>query len=468
MGQWVDVVTPAPVTFDHLDLQVVADGKHSVPTQVRIDAGGESRTVDLPAITDTAVGSGPVAAPVQFAPLTGSEVRITVTGTRPIDTIDYHERVSTAMPVALAEVGLPGVQRAPMPAALPSVCRIGILSVDGQDVGLSLSGSTATAAAGGALDAQLCSVAGDDIAGIDRGNHVLRAQAGTETGVDVDGLVLGSNAGGAPMRLGERGKLPPSVTQPPAPDAATPRVRVTSKGSSKLELSVRGAQRGTPFWLVLGQSDNAGWEATVDGKDVGGSTLVDGYANGWLVEPPSGSFSVTLRWTPQRTVWIALGISVVALLLCLFLSFRRKRGSDRSDDVVPLDDQAAEIESPLVAPGARPRIAVVVLAALGVGVIGAVLASWWVGLVAGALVALVACLPRLRFLITLGAPVALAACALYVVVQQYRHDYPADLDWPGQFYGINNVVWLAVILLLADLVVERVRGGTEPTPPSLS
>ena len=62
----------------------------------------------------------------------------------------------------------------------------------------------------------------------------------------------------------------------------------------------------------------------------------------------------------------------------------------------------------------------------------------------------------------------LAACALYVVVQQYRHDYPADLDWPGRFYDINNVVWLAVILLLADLVVERVRGGNEPTAPTPS
>ena len=85
------------------------------------------------------------------------------------------------------------------------------------------------------------------------------------------------------------------------------------------------------------------------------------------------------------------------------------------------------------------------------------LASWWVGLVAGAVVALVACRPRLRFLVTLGAPVALAACAVFVVVQQYRHDYPADLDWPGKFYDINNVAWLAVILLLADLAVERVR-----------
>ena len=78
-------------------------------------------------------------------------------------------------------------------------------------------------------------------------------------------------------------------------------------------------------------------------------------------------------------------------------------------------------------------------------------------------------MPRLRFLIALGAPVALAACAAYVIVQQYRYSYPSDLDWPTQFDGINDVAWLAVILLLADVVVEAVRRrgvrGPSPAPP---
>jgi hypothetical protein len=51
----------------------------------------------------------------------------------------------------------------------------------------------------------------------------------------------------------------------------------------------------------------------------------------------------------------------------------------------------------------------------------------------------------------------LAACGAYVVIQQYRHDYVPDLDWPPRFYDINNLAWLAVILLLADLAVELVR-----------
>ena len=85
-GQWVEVQTPQPITFDHLDLQVVADGRHSVPTQVRIDAGGESRTVDLPAIDDSVrARRAPRPCRCTFAPLTGDDVRVTVTGVRPVD-----------------------------------------------------------------------------------------------------------------------------------------------------------------------------------------------------------------------------------------------------------------------------------------------------------------------------------------------------------------------------------------------
>jgi hypothetical protein len=453
VGQWVGVVTPQPVTFDHLDLQLVADGKHSVPTQLRIDAGGASRTVDVPALTDGASGDAPVAVPVTFAPLTGDDVRITVTGMREVSTLDYHERQPSAMPVAIAEVGLPGVQRNAMPDALPAVCRDDLLALDGDAVPVTLDGSTSDAAAGRALDLAPCrATAAAGGVDLERGDHVVRSAEGRRSGVDVDGLVFGSDAGGTTMPLGERGELPTSVTQVATSAGAQPRVEVTGKGSTEIDLTVRGARKGTPFWLVLGQSDNAGWEATVDGTNVGGSTLVDGYANGWLVQPPSGSFPVTLEWKPQQKVWIALAVSAVALVLCLVLALRRRRPSTPPDDEEPLG-----FENPLVATGDRPRVGPVLVGAAAVAVIGALLSAWWVGLVAGALVAVVGRWPRARVLVTLGAPLALGACALYVIVQQHRYGYPSDLDWPPQFTRINEVAWLAVILLLADVVVERVR-----------
>jgi hypothetical protein len=454
VGQWVDVATPQPVTFDHLDLQIVADGKHSVPTQLRIDAGGESRTVEVPAVTDGKVGDAPVKVPVSFAPLTGSDVRITVTNVRPVTTLDYNERQPSTMPVAIAEVGLPGVQRAAMLPQLPAVCRDDALTLDGTAMPVTLTGSSADAVAGKPVDLAPC--AGSAAAGgvdLSKGDHVVRSAQGTNTGIDVDGLVLGSEAHGAPMGLGPGGQLPTSVVQTDATVGAQPRVKVDDQSSTKIHLTVSGARKGTPFWLVLGESNNAGWQATVDGSDAGGSTLVDGYANGWLVHPSTGTFQVTLKWTPQEKVWIALAISALALLICLVLAFRRAKVAPPDDE----EDAPAELTSPLIASGIRPDTTRVVVGALAVAVVGTLLASWWVGLVAGGLVALVALVPRLRGIITLGAPIALALCALYVIVQQQRHHYPPDLDWPPQFTKINQIAWLAVILLLADVVVEWLR-----------
>ena len=146
-GQWVDVRTPAPVTFDRLDLQVVADGRHSVPTQLRIDAGGESRTVDVPTVSDSTQENATATVPVTFAPLTGDDVRVTVTGLRPIVTTEYHELQPIVMPVGIAELGIPGVRRGPLPAALPDTCRTDLVALDGEPLPVRLDGSPADAQA---------------------------------------------------------------------------------------------------------------------------------------------------------------------------------------------------------------------------------------------------------------------------------------------------------------------------------
>ena len=129
------------------------------------------------------------------------------------------------------------------------------------------------------------------------------------SGFDIDTLVLGSTSAGAPMSLGPNGTVPATTLRTSAADAPT--VKVTHNGDTKVEVQVTGATPGQPFWLVLGQSDNAGWEASADGKDLGGSTLVNGYANAWKVTPTKSSFTATMNWAPQRTVWFAIAVSAV-------------------------------------------------------------------------------------------------------------------------------------------------------------
>ena len=98
--------------------------------------------------------------------------------------------------------------------------------------------------------------------------------APTSSGFDVDRVVLSSDRAGEPTPVRPAGA--------PISDAGA-RVSIESSTDDAYDLRVR--TDGSPFWLVLGQSHNDGWEATVDGQSLGAPTLVNGFANGWTVRP---------------------------------------------------------------------------------------------------------------------------------------------------------------------------------------
>jgi hypothetical protein len=480
VGQWVEVTTPEPVNVGSLDFQVIADGRHSVPTQIRIDAGGQSRTVDIPPVIDQPAPGTPVATPLAFEPLTGDAFRVTITAVRPTSTIEYYENQPIVMPVGVVDVGMPGVARAPVPQQMPNTCRADLVSFDGDPHGVRLTGSTASAVEGGVLPVEPCDPSGSGAATaltLDTGDHRVVTARGVETGVDVDGLVLGSNADGEPLTLGAGGALA-AVRTPAAGDAAdgeAPRVEVVRNGRTKTELRVHGADPGSPFWLVLGESNNAGWQASVDrangtivsGPGHGRSELVDGYANGWLVVPASSTFGVTLEWTPQETVWIALAISAAALVGCLLLAVvgrrrRRRRGGTLGREV----DGTLELSTPTAAFGPDVGTRATVVTSLGVALVAGAVSRWWVGLVVGALTAAALVRPRLRAILTVGAPLCVALTAAYVVVQQYRYRYPYEYFWVNHFTNVTNIAWFAVLLLAADAFVELVRRGRHDRAPT--
>jgi hypothetical protein len=452
VGQWVEVQTGEPVTIGNLDLQLVADLRHSVPTQIRIDAGGESRTVDLPPVSDQFGPNSGVGVPVAFEPLTGDTFRVTITAVRPVTTIEYHENQPIVMPVGIIEMGMPGIVRARMPAQLPETCRTDLVTVDGVALAARLVGDTAPAEAGGVMHLEPCD--GGSLS-LTKGDHGIRSTPGTTTGVDVDGLVLASGRDGTPAALGAGGNLTTLRESAFRLPFLNPAVKVVESGRTKKKLEVSGAQPGVPFWLVLGESNSAGWQATVSGDDVGRSTLVDGYANGWLVTPDASSFTVTLEWTPQRSVWIALAISAGALLACCALALLARRRRWRSPSAA--FDGSPELASPAVAQGSGVGRRATIVTAIAAAVAPALLTRWWLGIVVGALTAAVLARPRLRPLLTFGAPLCVALTAAYVIVQQYRYRYPYEFFWIDHFERAANLAWLAVLLLAADALVEVVR-----------
>jgi arabinofuranan 3-O-arabinosyltransferase len=472
VGQWIEVDAGQPVTFDHLDLQVVADGRHSVPTRLRIDADGQTRTVDLPSVGDQSAENATTPVTVSFDPLTAQNVRVTIDAVREVKTREYYSNSPIVTPVALAELGIPGVQRPALAQSLPGACRDDLLTVDGAPVPIRVTGSTADAAAGKPLAAEQCDPATGEASStplaLDRGQHILRSALGVDAGIDLDGMVLGSEAGGGPLALGDRGAVTPA-----APTTPAPKVETVSSGRTSMKLRVTGAD--APFWFVLGQSHNRGWVASVDGHDLGQGKLVNGYANGWRIDPKGGrTIDVTLTWTPQRTVWIALAISGVTMLLCSALALglltrrRRALAAQTADGTAPLDEPPV-FRWPFVAAGTRPRGLVIAATAIGAGLVASVLIKPLPGLLVGLLVAAALLRPRWRVALAIGAPAALGLAALYVLAEQTLNKYPPVFEWPTFFDRVHVLGWLAVAFLAADALVEVVRTRRrrrDGSPPS--
>jgi arabinofuranan 3-O-arabinosyltransferase len=512
-GSWIEVNLPAPVTIDHMNLQVVADGHHSVPTSLRVTAcnslpvssicvptKANSVELKLPPIADGRRQGDTVTVPLRFRPLSGRFINVTFTGVRIETSINYYSESPLAMPLGIAELGIPGIREPAPPKDIPVVCTDKLLTIDSKPVWIEVSGSSSVALDGGELPLGLC---GPDAKGLKLGPgaHTLVATYGHadgahSTGWDLDQLVLDSAPGGGP-ELDLAGK--PVVA--PAVDGGTPQVTVTSANATTWHLKVTGAKNA--FWLVLGETQNRGWKASIDGgPSLGSSTLMDAFANGWKVDPAtlgaagkSGTLEVTLVWTPQKKVWEALGISGAFTVLCLVLVFasrRRRRTawelwrSRRSRAQSPLpegDEHASEavaaeagldsdrgpvLASPFSFPrSGRPRIWVAGLTAIAAGLISAAFSTpWspWAGLVVGPLVGLVLFVRWARPLISLSAVGLVVAAGVYVTSGQAHHHYPVGAAWPAQFKSAAVMASLAVLLLAADALVERVRSSRTAVP----
>jgi hypothetical protein len=299
------------------------------------------------------------------------------------------------------------------------------------------------------------------------GTHVLTTAEGSHVGFSIDRIALASDTANTPLAVSQ-GHV--NITTPAPVPAA---VSVTHNGATKVRAHVVGARE--PFWLVLGQSRSPGWHAHVaGGHDLGPPQLVDGYANGWLVTPPSAGaagFDVVFEWTPQRQVWAAIWLSLLGALLCLgiiVVTWVRRRSVVATAATARAGDADAELSwSPVdaIPPGSRVRWT----APLVCGLLAALVVAPWVGLLVAGVVALVIAQPRWRAVVLLVPAALLALCALYLMVEQFRYRYPSVFEWPTVFPHARTPAWIAVVLLAADAVTEilRSRGAAAAAEPSI-
>ncbi len=484
-GSWLDYDLVHPITFDHLTMSLVTDGKHSVPTAITVSAGGQSRTVALPPLADTAKPWSTQNVTVPFAALTGTNIRVTFDSVRTVTDRDYYSDAPVALPIAVAEMDIPGMPRAvPGPAQLPAPCRSDLLTVDGSPVPVTITGTTASAESLGYLDVRGCGSAADGIA-LGPGPHVVQTQPGFPPGVnvDIDSIVLDSAPGGAALAPTPSGRVEPTES------GAAPTLTVVHSSTTSTQVVVHDPKG--PFWMVLGQSTNAGWHATTGtGRDLGAPRLIDGYANGWLVVPdkPGHDMVITLDWTPQRLVWVALVASAATMVLCVALACwprRRRRATapagpgavgvgDDSSEAHALDDVAPTWSSPLRSSGTRPQGVTAVVVALVVGASTSAVISPWAGLPVALATFLALVLGYGRVVLTLGSVGLLVAVDRMVSAGQTKFRYLAEFGWPNHFETASTLAWFAVAALGADALVQEVRDrrarhgaptGEEPGTP---
>jgi len=491
-GNWLELTSLSNVTLSTAKVTLVTDGQHSVPTRLGVAVDGQRvGSVDVPALADkTGQRGATTTVTLQLPAGKGHQVRLVVDAVRPVTTTDTISGATSVMPVGIAEVELPGVtgtgstaSNAQLPADLATGCRTDLLTVDGQPVGVRINGTTKDAAGRLGLDLRTC---GTPVQ-LSAGDHAVRTANGALTGIDLDRLVFASDVGGTTwpdatsinaldtsreQRTADLAAQPGDAADGDATTAAAPNVKVDVASDTTFVLTVTGAKPGTPFWLVLGQSLSPGWHAKLnDNTDMGSPQLIDGYANGWRVDPTSDTLKIQLTWMPQRVVFAALTVSVMSVVLCLALlgvtGRRRRRAGWPSAPAcdLPLLDRPFS---------ATPRLPLreVALLALGTAAVGAFIVSPAAGAVTAVVTLLAALAPRGRVLLRAGSVAALAVSAAYVIEVQARYDLSVNGSWVAQFDKVATVSWLAVLFLGADAALELLHGRASrrsaseaPDPP---
>jgi hypothetical protein len=328
-----------------------------------------------------------------------------------------------------------------------------------------VAGTTSAALSGEQLALEPC---GNSVNGIrlSTGTHTVQTSPRLPSGWSIDQLWMQSAAGGEEAAGAHASSGGPS-----------PAVHVDDQNRTSATVTVDGT--GQSFWLVLGQSLSSGWSATLaGGRSLGAPQLIDGYANGWFI--PAGVINgptvIHLVWTPQRLVWAAIGVSGVALVGSLLVAvwperwnpWRRRRRPirmGRRPSLAPATF-ATFVAADLPRLRAGPSIRRVAMAALVWGVVAGVASLPLIGL-AGAAAVVIGCVwSRGRLVVRVAALATLAALPVYAVAQQVAHDYWPDINWPTDLSLANDLAWLGLVWLGADLIAGYVRSRSGVSRPS--
>ncbi|MEX0768716.1 MAG: alpha-(1-_3)-arabinofuranosyltransferase family protein [Microthrixaceae bacterium] len=457
--QSLEFTYPEAVTIDSLNLAVIADGKHSIPTELSVSADGrEAVKVPLaPTPLGTAKPRGSTTAltaalTAASGPITAKSFRISIDAVQEASSTDWFGGGRTVLPVGVAEIGLPVVAAPLLTAKLPSECRSDLATLADQQLLLQVTGTVGSALASASLTVQACST---DTAALElsAGESLLETAPGATTGFDVDMLVLSSAPGGSAGI--DTLQVPPDAGPTP-PTSTTQRT-----GKNNYSVTTTAAQQ--PYWVILGQSFGPGWSAKAsDGTNLGPPRLINGYANGWLVDPSKvgQDTTVSISWGPQKLVWAGLGISGFGLLVCVALAIfggRRRHLGPSGESAAIMAEMTPHYSSPLLADGPVLGATAALVTTFCSGLLAVFVAGPWVGVVVAVLTLSATRLARGQIVLRVVAVSMLALACAFIVLKQTLNGYKLDFDWVKWFETTHSWGLLAILLLAIEVAVDGLR-----------
>jgi arabinofuranan 3-O-arabinosyltransferase len=382
-------------------------GDYSPITGLRVVAADASFNVTVPPPDADGISHVTLPRPVR------GPVRLDLTAIEPRIVLDRRYAEPVVLPAAISELSLG--ERSVVPDRVDTGCRDDLVQIDGEPISVRIEAPVSGLLAGDAVEATPCGSATVSLAA---GTHRLTTMDGTTTGLEVDRVVLRDSAD--------------------APDDAVGLPTVTVRSQDRLSRRVTVDDCPDGCWLVLGEGFHESWSAETTDGDLGPPQLVDGGFNGWWIRPSDGPTEVTLRWTAQTPLNVALVLTVLAVLACIALAVL-----DRRRRAVP-----ATVPAPRFAAGESPApmrtrwvaaVAWVVAAALFVGLAWALVAA-----VAAAVLVIGLGRPRLAGLVTMGIVAVIGAVIVWVVHDE--RPWP-DAGWPSRFAWLHGLGLFAAVAL---------------------
>ena len=193
------------------------------------------------------------------------------------------------------------------------------------------------------------------------GEYLVRAAAGTEGGADAvlrldakalrlkDGCLekrIALSGGRHAISIEGAGWFEAAVIKKAEEGAETlPWISFRRINPTRYIANVSGASG--PFTIVLGVAYNRNWKAFIRGgenesesasallgrwmekrSEAGAHLLVNGYANGWVIEPRAADFQMVIEYEPQQYIEAGLAVSAAAFAISgiVLVIKGRKRG----------------------------------------------------------------------------------------------------------------------------------------------